>query len=327
MKFVVLGAGALGSIVGAHLVRAGHDVIFVAREGRASMLRRQGAVLTGLADLALPVAVTSDPQEVRAADVLLVTVKTYDSEAALASLRHLDVSTVLSLQNGVLKNEQLAHVFGPERVVGAAAIVAGELLPDGIVRFTVNNRFAVGELPGGVSLRVTELASTLTRAGLRAEASSRIQTVEWSKYALFVSGMAVAALTRMETGRFLSDPDGARLVAQLVQETGRIAACLGIPLEDAGLLPIKTLCEESCAQAVERIRQYGVQMARQAPTHKVSTLQDLERGRRLEVEETLGHAVRQAAALRVPVPTIDTCYRLLAGINRSRPPGTPDGSA
>jgi 2-dehydropantoate 2-reductase len=57
-------------------------------------------------------------------------------------------------------------------------------------------------------------------------------------------------------------------------------------------------------------------MARQAPTHKVSTLQDLERGRRLEVDETLGHAVQQADALSVPVPTIDTCYRLLAGVNR-----------
>jgi 2-dehydropantoate 2-reductase len=316
MKIVVLGAGALGSIIGAHLMRAGHDVIFIARGSRASVLRRQGIVLTGLADFALPVTVTSDPREVQAADVLLVTVKTYDTESALASLRHLDVPTVFSLQNGVLKNEQLANVFGPERVIGAAAIVAGELLPDGAVRFTVNNRFALGELPEGTSGRVTALASALTRVGLRAEASSHIKTVEWSKYALFVSGMAVAALTRMETGKFLSDPDGARLFAQLVQETGRIAARLGIPLEDAGLVPIKTICGESCAQAVERIQQYGREMARQAPTHKVSTLQDLERGRRLEVDETLGHAVQQADALSVPVPTIDTCYRLLAGVNR-----------
>ena len=319
MKIVVLGAGALGSIVGAHLVRAGHDVVFVARELRASVLRRQGVVVTGLADLAVPVTVTSEPSEVKAADVLVVTVKTHDTESALARLRHLDVATVLSLQNGVLKDEQLAAAFGSERVVGAAATVAGEVLADGVVRFTLNNRLAVGELPDGLSGRVTDLADALAQAGLRAEASSRIRTVEWSKYALFVSGMAVAALTRMETGKLLSDPEGARLVAQLVREVGQIAARLGIPLEDAGLLPIKTLCEEPCADAVERIRQVGGQLARSAPAHKISTLQDLERGRRLEVEETLGHAVRQAGALHVPVPTIETCYGLLSAINRQRP--------
>ena len=317
MKIVVLGAGALGSIIGAHVLRAGHDVIFIARERRASVLQQRGIVLTGLAEFAVPVMVTTDPREVRAADALLVAVKTYDTESALASVRHLDVPTVLSLQNGVLKNEQLARVFGHERVVGAAATVAGEILPDGAVRFTLNDRLALGELPEGTSGRVTELASILARAGLRAEVSAHIQTVEWSKYALFVSAMAVAALTRLETAKFMSDPDAARLVVQLVQEIGRIAAHLGIPLEDAGLLPIKTLCSESRGEAVERLRQFGAVMAGRAPTHKVSTLQDLERGRRLEVEETLGHAVRQAVALEIPVPTIDTCYRLLAGIDRA----------
>jgi 2-dehydropantoate 2-reductase len=210
-------------------------------------------------------------------------------------------------------------VFGAERVVGAAATVSGEVQPDGAVRFTLNNRLSVGELPEGTSPRVTALADALAHAGLRAEASARIKTVEWSKYALFVSGMAVAALTRMETAKFLGDPDGARLVAQLVREVGRIAARLGIPLEDAGLLPIRTLCEESEQEAVARIRERGGQLARDAPAHKVSSLQDLERGRRIEVDETLGHAVRQAEALHVPVPTIETCYRLLAAINHQLP--------
>src|SRR5262249_29689374 len=141
---------------------------------------------------------------------------------------------------------------------------------------------------------------------------------EWSKLALFVAGGAVAALTRLPSGQFLSDPDGARLVVELVQDVGRMARQLGIPLEDPGLLPIKTLSSEPLASAVERVQQVGAVMTAGAPMHKVSILQDLERGRRLEVEETLGHAVRQAAALGVAVPTIDTCYRLLAAIDRRR---------
>ena len=316
MKIVVVGAGALGSIIGAHLIRAGHDVVFIARERRATTLRDHGVVLTGLADFTVPAIVADSPHAVRSADALLLTVKTYDTEAALASVRHLDVSTALSLQNGVVKNEQLARVFGSATVLGAAAIVAGELLADGAVRFTLNNGVTVGELPSGTSGRVDALVTALAEAGIQAAASDHIQTVEWSKYALFVSAMAVATLTRLPTGTFLSDPDGAGTTARLVQEVGRIAARRGIPLEDGGLLPIATICGESCEDAVVRIREFGRALKERAPAHKISTLQDLERGRRLELEETVGHAVRQAAELGIPIPTIETCYRLLAGINR-----------
>jgi len=149
MKIVVLGAGALGSIIGGHLVRAGEDVIFIARGERAAFLQQHGIVVTGLVDFTVPATVTTHPHEVQAADVLLVTVKTYDTEAALASLRHLQVHSVLSLQNGVLKNEQLAHIFGWEHVLGAAAVVSGQVLPDGAVRFTLKERLALGGAAGG----------------------------------------------------------------------------------------------------------------------------------------------------------------------------------
>src|SRR5438876_10362040 len=147
MKIIVLGTGALGSVIGAHLVRAGEEVIFIARGQRAAFLQQHGLRLTGLADFTVPVTVTTRPQEIQDADVLMVTVKTYDMESALASVQHLTVSSVLSWQNGVLKNEQLARTFGWERVLGAAAIVSGEVLPEGTVRFTLNERLALGELP------------------------------------------------------------------------------------------------------------------------------------------------------------------------------------
>ena len=321
MKVVVVGAGALGSIVGAHLARAGEDVVFVARGERAATLRQRGIVLRGLADFTVPVVVVTDPCEVQTADVLIVTVKTYDTEPALASLRHLCVPSALSLQNGVLKNEQLASVFGWERVLGAAVVVAGEVLGDGAVRFTLNDRFAVGELSGGISDRARDLAAALVRAGLPAEASPHVQSVEWSKYLLFVGGMALASLTRLPTAKFLSDPDGALLMARVVRELGDVAARLRIPLDDAGPLPIKAVCSGTLAEAIEHVQRFGARLAERAPAHKISTLQDLERGRRLEVEETLGYAVRKGADLGVPLPAIDTCYRLLSGVNRHIPDG------
>src|SRR4029450_8407784 len=91
MKIVILGAGALGTVLGAHLARAGEDVTLIARGQRAAYLQEHGATLTGLVDFTVPVRVVTDPQQVHEADVLMVTVKTYDMVAALASVKHLDV--------------------------------------------------------------------------------------------------------------------------------------------------------------------------------------------------------------------------------------------
>src|SRR5215831_14464409 len=161
MKLVILGAGALGTVLGAHLARAGEDVTLIARGNRAAYLQGHGATITGLVDFTVPICVVTDPSQVHDADALIVTVKTYDMEAALAGVKHLAVGSVLSIQNGVLKNEQLAQTFGWEKVLGAMAMFGGEVLPTGTVRFTGNQGFYLGELPVGISDRVQTLATTL----------------------------------------------------------------------------------------------------------------------------------------------------------------------
>src|SRR5712692_938207 len=260
MNIVILGAGALGSIIGGHLARAGEEVTVIARGQRAAYVQQHGLTLTGLADFTVPVAVTTEPQAVREADVLVVAVKTYDTEAALASVSHLKVGSVLSIQNGVLKNEQLAHTFGWEKTLGAAVVLSGEVMPAGPVRFTLNEYFGLGGLPEGTAARVQALVTALVRAGIRAEAAAEIRTVEWSKYALFMSWMAPAVLTHLETYKFLTLPDTAAIIVQLLQETALLAAKLGIPLEDRGPLPVNTLCSMSPAEAIATLRHFGTVM-------------------------------------------------------------------
>ena len=136
MHIVILGAGALGTVLGAHLAQAGEEVTLIARGNRASYLQEHGATITGLADFTVPVTVVTDPHQVKETDVLIVTVKTYDMASALASLKHLQVDSVLSIQNCVVKNEQLTQVFGWEKVLGAIAWFSAEVLPTGLVRFT-----------------------------------------------------------------------------------------------------------------------------------------------------------------------------------------------
>jgi 2-dehydropantoate 2-reductase len=318
MKIVILGAGALGSLFGAHLARAGEDVTLIAREARARSIQEQGVTVTGLANLTVPVHVTARPQELQQADVLLVAVKTYDMETALESVAHLRLGSALSVQNGLIKNEQLARRFGWEKTLGAAAHISAELLSTGAVRFTANEWFSIGELPEGTSARVEAIVAALTQAGIRAEASPQVRSIEWTKYVVNISWMALSALSRMETHRMFKHPDLAWIAAKLTREVAQIPVRLGIPLVDKGAFSAKTLREVAFEEAAANFRQVGERMEAQGATaHKVSILQDLERGRPLEFEAMFGYAVRKAAELGVSLPTVELCYRLIKGVAES----------
>jgi 2-dehydropantoate 2-reductase len=288
----------------------------VARGDRARYIRQHGITLTGLADFTIACPVITDPMKLHGADVLIVAVKTYDMAAALAPLRHLEVSTVLSIQNGVLKNEQLADAFGAEKTVGAATFLSGEVLPDGPVRFTSNQVLYVGEISGGTSTRVQQVVEAFARAGMQVEATEHMQTIEWSKFVAWIGSMAVSVLTRLETYKFLSDPEAALVCTRLMRETAGLARKRGIALADMPPFLVHTISSVTEAEGVEKVRELGAMIHTRAPMHRMSSLQDLERGRRLEVEETLGYVVTNAATVDLAVPTVDTCYRLISGINR-----------
>jgi 2-dehydropantoate 2-reductase len=319
MKTVVLGAGALGSILAAHLARAGEDVTLLARGARAKLLAERGLTIRGVADFTVPLRVVEDPKEVTDADLLIVTVKTYDTDAALAPLRHVRAKSVISVQNGLMKNDQLADVFGRGAVLGCAANFSGEVEADGTTHFTRNNDLLIGELPSGTSQRVDDIVAMMDAGGVKCSAVANIQTVEWSKFVAWLALTPAAVLTRLPTHRVLQDRDLALLQVQLVREAAQLAERLGIPLDDSLMLaPGRLLSTLPIEDAVAQQVAYGRDMEGQGvTTHKMSALQDVERGRRLEVEETVGWVVRKAAKLGVDVPRIDACYRMMAALSRA----------
>jgi 2-dehydropantoate 2-reductase len=222
--FAILGAGAMGSIVGAHLARAGHSVAMLARGARAAHLEQHGLTIRGLAQFTVAVHTLRDPAALGGAGALIVATKTPGTEAALAALRHAHFGVTLSIQNGPLKNDLLAAAFGAERVLGALADTSGELLADGEVLFTRNVNILVGELAGGTSERAEQLARTIDAAGVRAAATPAILSLEWSKFCPWVGLMALAVTTRAPTWEYLSDPDSALLLVRLVREMGQPTA-------------------------------------------------------------------------------------------------------
>jgi len=316
--FAILGAGAMGSIVGAHLARAGHRVAMLARGERAATLERAGLTIRGLAEFTIPVHTVRNPASLAGAGVLIVATKTPGTEAALATLRHAEFGVTLSIQNGPLKNELLTTAFGAPRVLGALADASGELLPDGAVLFTRNVNIMIGELDGSDSARARELARSIDASGVRAAATREIVTLEWSKFCGWVGLMALSVTTRAETWKYLCDPDAALVLVRLVREMGMLARALGISLSDQAVLPAASLCTQPESAAVQRVLRIGGEYRANVPQHRMSSLQDLLAGRPLEVNETLGYALDRARALGLTLPLL-ACFRhLVAGIDRAR---------
>lgn len=312
MRFAILGAGALGTILGAHLSRAGHDVTMIARGERARTLQRLGLVLNGLSDIKARTAVVDDPQKLRETDTLIIATKAIDTAQALQSLRHVELANAFSVQNGVMKNELLASVFGYSRVVGAMADFSGELLADGEVKFTRNVCLHLGEEKGGASARVDELASIIDTAGVRCAAVSNIRTREWSKFVGWIASFPLAVLTRQITWKYMMDERSASVIVRIVREAAQLAAAMNVELVDMPPLPVPSIAHGSDAQAIEIIRGIGQQFLEKSPEHRMSAQQDVLRGSRLEYEETLGYALRMAREHGVAMPTLDTCYRIIS---------------
>jgi 2-dehydropantoate 2-reductase len=318
-EFAILGPGAIGSILAAHLARAGHRVVVIARGERARMIERQGLRIQGLAELSVPVPVITDPAELEAADTLIVAMKTHGTQAALERLRHVRVAAVLSIQNGVLKDELLTRVFGARPVLGALADTSGELLPGGDVLFTRNVLLPIGELTGGISERARRIAAMIDAAGVRSAAVGNIVGQEWSKFTVWLGLMCMAVTTRSVSWRYLTDPDCALLLVRLAREMAVLARAQGVELvAGAAAVPLTVLLDTTPAQAVAAVISAGERMRAQAPEHRMSALQDLLAGRPLEVEETFGYAVRKARELGLALPLLEACHHLVAAIDRLR---------
>lgn len=311
MKFAILGAGALGTILGAHLSRAGHEVVMLARGERARTLQRQGLVLNGLSDIKARPQVLDEPSRLIETGTLIIATKAIDTAQALESLKHVKLENALSVQNGVLKNELLAAVFGYSRVIGAMADFSGELLANGEVKFTRNVCLHLGEEKGGTSARVAALAAAIDDAGVRCTQASNIRTREWSKFAGWIAQFPLAVLTRQITWKFLMDERSAGVIVRIVREAAQLAAAMKVELVDMPPLPVPSIAHASDADAIAIVRDIGEKFRQNSPEHRMSAQQDVLRGSRLESEETLGYALRKSRELGVPMPTLDTCYRIL----------------
>lgn len=323
MKTVIAGAGALGSVLGGYLALADSDVTLIARKSHVDAIRARGLLIGGRRgpQTVRDVKAVVDPAEVQSADLLIICVKSQDNLEALASLRHLRgrIGAAVSLQNGGRKDEELAEAFGQDAVVGATTLVGASMPEPGRVLHTNDGGTWIGEFDGSRSLRVEAVADLFRKADLPIEVVPDIRTAIWCKLNQMVPAAALACVTRLCIHQMYLDRGLATLFVEISREVAQVAERLGIPLADYRGFAVKTVCTLPFDEAVESVMARGRAMQKQGLTQvKVSTLQDLERGRRTEADQTIGYVVRLACDLGVGLPTVELLYRVIQGIERGQ---------
>jgi 2-dehydropantoate 2-reductase len=289
MRILVCGAGAVGSVLGGLLARSGHRVALLGRPRHMAAVRRHGLSIEGIWGshhvAGIEAASTSTELADRNFDVVLVTVKSYDTPAAIELIRQLDcgAGTILSVQNGHGNTQALEAAFGRGRVLGARIITGVELPEPGQVTVTVSaDDIRLGPPDGEADLMplARELAGAFQAAGIPTSPTDRYREFLWAKILYNCSLNPLGALLRATYGQLAEDPGTRPLIDQIIAEAFAAARGAGIPLFwDA---------------AADFRRHFYDELIPPTARHYPSMLRDLERRGRTEIDALNGAVVQLA---------------------------------
>ena len=315
-KLVVVGPGGIGGTIAALLARTGEcDVTVIGRPGtHINTIREDGLRLTGLKEFTVQIGATDNAKSIRECDILINAVRAQDTQAALAMTAHIHVREfAVSLQNGVLKDEELAEVFSREQVVGALAVVAGERPAPGVVKWTLDAGTLFGELNGQSSNRVNGIVDIFQGAGLNTQASNEIVSATWSKMVGWTPAGLLGALSRQNNAGVFSNRLLATEYIGMVRELSALAAAKGVPLIDFGPFHIKTWCRGDAKQAIEKV--LASSLASSQSTN--SALQAIHKGQTTEFSACLGPLLEDAIQHEIPMTRVQVLYSTLMALEET----------
>jgi len=321
LKFAVVGAGAIGGYLGARLSVAGEQVTFIARNRNLEAINANGFRLLmedGSTLHAKDVRAVRDMADAGPQDVVLLTVKAHQVVDLLPGLRQLfgPQTTLVSGVNGVpwwyfhrlagpYEGRQLESVdpggriaaaIEPERVIGSVVYPAAELVAPGVVRVIEGNRFTIGEPDGSRSERVEALSQALMRAGFKAPVAKDIRSEIWVKLWGNLSFNPISALTHATLDVVATDPGTRTLARNMMLEAQRIGARLGVHFR----------------VDVDR----RINGAAKVGAHRTSMLQDLDKGRPLEIDALLTAVQEMGRLVDLETPFIDSVLALVQQMGR-----------
>jgi len=303
LRVAVVGAGAIGGVLGARLQHAGHDVTFIARGATLAALQTRGLVLESVdGDLTLPVVqVTDDPDTVGVVDVVLVCVKATQIASLAWSLRPLvgPATAVIPVQNGVEASELLAAVLGDGNVLEGLGRVLVEQVEPGHIRHTAVTpivefgRRAGAPLQSAAYAQIARFAAALRGAGLVAVLPDDMGVALWEKF-LFIEPIgAVGAAARVPFGIVRSVPESRALIDAALYEVRNVGQAVGV------------------AWPTDTIDRVWARYDSLPPDGSTSLQRDLMAERPSEFEAQIGAVVRIGRAHSVPTPVHDVLYGVL----------------
>jgi 2-dehydropantoate 2-reductase len=311
----IVGAGAIGALVGVRLALAGDEVTFIARGRNLEALRARGVRLVAADDseqVATNVRATDNYAEAGPQDMVILAIKAHQVEAVAAEVPKLfgPDSVVVPMQNGIpywyffrhageLAGTRVQSVdpsgmisrnIPEQRVIGCVVYPAAELIAPGVVKHIEGDRFPVGEPDGSTSDRVTRVSQCFVAGGLKAPILADIRAEIWLKLWGNLTFNPISALSRATLASICQYPPSRALAVAMMTEAQSIAGKLGVSFR----VPL-----EKRVAGAERVGH-----------HKTSMLQDVEAGRTLEIDALLGSVVELARLTHTPSPCIDTVYAL-----------------
>jgi 2-dehydropantoate 2-reductase len=288
MRIGIMGTGGVGGYFGARLALGGADVRFVARGAHLQAMRDEGLRIEGPQPLHLErVSATDDPSEIGPVDLVLLCVKLWDTEHALERIRPMvgPRTAVLSLQNGVLKDDAVRAAYGEARTMGGVCYIAATIDRPGVIRQTgAMQRLVFGEHDGSRSARAEALLTACRAGGVNGELSTDVRREIWQKF-VFLAGLSGCTTTiRRPIGPIRTNPRTRALFLDVMREVVEVGRAHGVALP-------------------ENYAQIRLGLADDLSPEMTSSMHhDLERGNRLEVRWLAGAVVELGRQVGVPTP-------------------------
>jgi 2-dehydropantoate 2-reductase len=314
VKVAIFGAGAIGGLLAARMSGAGAEVTVIARGPHLAAMQANGLTLRiGGESLTVRPRCVADAAEAGVQDAVIVTVKAHGlspAAPAIATMMGPETSLVTAI-NGVPywyfygldgpwrdrrvesvdPGGRLWDILPPSHAIGAVAYPAAEVVEPGIIEHTYGDRFSLGEPDGSRSPRVEALSRLLIASGLRAPVRPRIRDEIWVKLWGNLAFNPLSALTGATLDRLTGQPDLRAICRTMMTEAKAVAEALGVRF----------------AIDVEK----RIDGAAEVGAHKTSMLQDLERGRPMEIDALLGAVVELGETVGLPLPLCGSILGLL----------------
>jgi 2-dehydropantoate 2-reductase len=288
MRIAIMGAGGLGGFFGARLCSGGAEVHFVARGRHLAALQAEGLRVEGPHPLHIhPVQATDDPARIGVVDLVMVCVKLWDTEAALAQIRPLvgPQTVIVSFQNGVLKDRYLRERFDADQLMGGVSYIAATVDRPGVIRQTgPMQRLIFGEFDGALSDRGQRFLAACQAGGINAELSPQILREIWQKYVFLVGLSGTTTTMRVPIGPIRENPQTRAFLLDVMREVVAVGRAQGVDLPE-------DYAQQRLAFAD------GVAADMTSSMHH-----DLQRGNPLEVRWLAGGVAELGAASGVPTP-------------------------